>query len=173
MADDREDSTMLEAMRAHAGNVMSAVPWANALGFEVTRIDKARVFARAPWRSDLVGDPETGVIHGGVITALLDNLCGVATAAALETPRSMATLDLRIDYMRPAEPGIDILGEAECYHLTRSVAFCRAWAYHDSRERVIATASGAFALNDPERWAASGAASLATSASGETGSTPQ
>ncbi|MCI4646268.1 MAG: PaaI family thioesterase, partial [Hyphomonadaceae bacterium] len=112
-----------------------------------------RAFARAPWREDLVGDPERGIIHGGVITSLLDNLCGVAIATRLRRLRAMATLDLRIDYMRPAEPGEEILAEAECYHITRSVAFTHAWAYHGSRERMIATASGAFVLNDPKRWA--------------------
>lgn len=154
MAADNDKTPPLNVMREHASQIMTAVPWAGALGFEITGIEEARAFARAPWREDLVGDPETGVIAGGVITALLDNLCGVAVAAALKEFRSMATLDLRIDYMRPAEKGVDIIAEAECYHVTRSVAFVHAWAYHESREREIATAAGAFALNDPSRWAA-------------------
>lgn len=150
----------LEMIQEHAARIMTGVPWANHLGFEVTRIERGRAFARAAWREDLVGDPETGVIHGGVITALLDNLCGVSIATRLTEIRSMATLDLRIDYMRPATKGEEIIAEAECYHFTRSVAFSHAWAYHGSRERIIATASGAFALNDPKRWAP-GAGSLA------------
>ena len=74
----------------------------------------------------LVGDPDTGVIHGGVLTAFLDNLCGTAASSALSKPRFVATLDLRIDYMRPAEQGRDIIGEAECYHQTRNICFTRA-----------------------------------------------
>ncbi len=143
----------LEALQQYAHLMMQGVPWASHLGFEVTRIERGRAFARAPWREDLVGDPDTGVIHGGVITALLDNVCGVAIAARLTEIRAMATLDLRIDYMRPATKGEEIIGEAECYHITRSVAFTHAWAYHGDREKIIATASGAFALNDPKRWA--------------------
>lgn len=151
MADDQE--MMLEMMKQHASRIMSTVPWANALGFELTGIEKGRAFAKVAWREDLVGDPDTGVIHGGVLTALLDNLCGVCINTALKTPKSMATLDLRIDYMRPATKGRDIFAEAECYHITRNVAFTHAWAYHESRDKVIATAAGTFALNDMSRWA--------------------
>ncbi len=156
------ESPLLKAIQQHAHLAMEGVPWAHALGFRITGVERARAFAEAPWREDLVGDPDNGVIAGGVITALLDNLCGVAISAALDEFKSMATLDLRIDYMRPAEPRRDIIAEAECYHLTRSVAFTRAWAYHDTRERIIAAATGAFALNDPARWKAGGAALAAS-----------
>ena len=144
---------MFELIREHASKVMTAVPWAQALGLQLTGMEKGRACARVPWREDLVGNPETGVIHGGVLTALLDNLCGVCINTVLTEPKSMATLDLRIDYMRPAEKGRDILAEAECYHVTRNVAFTHAWAYHETREEVIATAAGTFALNDISRWA--------------------
>ncbi|MEE2878456.1 MAG: PaaI family thioesterase [Pseudomonadota bacterium] len=154
MTKDTENSDVLfDLMKEHAAKIMNSVPWANALGFELTGIEKGRAFARVPWNEYLVGDPDSGVIHGGVLTALLDNLCGVAANTALKEPKSMATLDLRIDYMRPAEKGREILSEAECYHVTRNVAFTRAWAYHENREKVIATAAGAFALNDISRWA--------------------
>ena len=154
MTSDTDKSALLyQLMQEHASKIMTRVPWANALGFELTGIERGRAYAKVAWREDLVGNPETGVIHGGVLTALLDNLCGVAANTALKEPKSMATLDLRIDYMRPAEKGRDILAEAECYHTTRNVAFTHAWAYHESREKVIATAAGAFALNDISKWA--------------------
>ncbi|WP_233356219.1 PaaI family thioesterase [Henriciella aquimarina] len=151
--EDDKDALLYELMRKNAPKIMNNVPWAKALGFELTGIERGRAFAKVAWREDLVGDPDSGVIHGGVLTALLDNLCGVAANTALREPKSMATLDLRIDYMRPAEKGRDILAEAECYHLTRNVAFTHAWAYHETREKVIATAAGAFALNDISKWA--------------------
>ncbi|MEL6861947.1 MAG: PaaI family thioesterase, partial [Pseudomonadota bacterium] len=97
----------------------------------------------------LIGDPKARVIHGGVITTMLDSLCGMACAVTLKELQFVATLDLRIDYMRPADTGRDIIGEAECYHVTKSVAFTRAWAYHESRDKVIATAQAAFAINKP------------------------
>ena len=158
MTTSPEDAGFFTLMKQYAPRIINAVPYAQALGFELIDIERGRAFARAPWREDLVGDPETGIIHGGVITALLDNICGVAVVAALDSFKSTATLDLRIDYMRAATPGEDVIGEAECYHVTRSVAFVRGWAYHETRERIIATASGAFMLNDPGRWGEQGGA---------------
>ncbi|WP_018149157.1 PaaI family thioesterase [Henriciella marina] len=154
MSDKTEhQDVMLKLMAQNAQRIMSTVPWAQALGFELTGMEKGRAFAKVAWREDLVGDPDTGVIYGGVLTALLDNLSGICINTALKKPMSMATLDLRIDYMRPADKGRDILAEAECYHVTRNVAFTHAWAYHESRDKVIATAAGTFALNDISRWA--------------------
>ncbi|MEM7006085.1 MAG: PaaI family thioesterase [Pseudomonadota bacterium] len=150
---EAEKPDHLEIMKTFAHQMINVVPWAKELGFELTDVQKGRVFGTLPWQQKLVGDPETGIVHGGVITSLLDNLCGAAVVSALKEFRSTATLDLRIDYMRPSEPKRDIIGEAECYHVTRTVAFARAWAYHENRDRVIATATGAFALNDPNKWA--------------------
>ncbi|MDJ0920982.1 MAG: PaaI family thioesterase [Henriciella sp.] len=137
----------IELMRENINMMTAAVPWARETGFQVTKIEPGHIWGVQPYKEHLIGDPEAGVIHGGVITTLLDNLCGMSCTTAMQEFRFVATLDLRIDYMRPAEPKQDILAEAECYHLTRSVAFCRAWAYHETRDKVIATAQGAFAIN--------------------------
>jgi len=109
---------------------------------------------RTPYAEHLVGDPDTGVIHGGVITAMLDNACGRAVHLARieaggDDSGSIATLDLRIDYMSSAEPGRDLYAEAHCYQLTRNVAFVRASAYTDSVENLVASAVGSFMLNTP------------------------
>lgn len=84
-----------------------------------------------PFDPTLVGDPARGVVFGGVITTLLDHAGGVAVMCALEEARGVATIDLRIDYMRPATPGRDLLGVARCYRRTRNVAFVNGAAYHD------------------------------------------
>jgi len=140
-------TALFETMRAHGQQIFDGVPHARALGFELVAIEYAKAIAKVAWREDLVGDPDTGVIAGGGITALLDNLCGVAVAAAMETFSSTATLDLRIDYMRAAEPGQTIWAEAHCFKQTRSVAFVRAVAYDRVIDDPIATATAAFMLN--------------------------
>lgn len=136
-------------MREHMGSMTEIVPWARETGFKVTKIEQGHIWGVQPFAEHLIGDPVSKVIHGGAITTMLDNLCGMACAAAMQEFRFVATLDLRIDYMRPADSGRDIIGEAECYHITKTVAFTRAWAYHETRDKVIATAQGAFAINKP------------------------
>lgn len=143
-------------MREHMDEMTQVVPWAKETGFKVTRVERGHVWGLQPFAEHLIGDIEARVVHGGVITTLLDNLSGMACAASLEEFRFVATLDLRIDYMRPADSGRGIIGEAECYHVTKSVAFTRAWAYHETRDKVIATAQGAFAINQPRPKASLG-----------------
>ncbi len=138
---------LFERMKGFAAQMLQAVPHAQALGLEITDIQFAKAFGRAPYREELIGDPETGVIAGGVIITLLDNLGGVAVVAALDEPTTVATLDLRIDYMRPAAPGRDVLAMAHCYHVARSAAFVRAVAYEDSPDDPVAHASGVFMLD--------------------------
>lgn len=141
----------IDVMRENMDFLTQSTPWAKALGFKIDHIEKGRVRGHQPYGEHLIGDPRTGVVHGGVITTFLDQLCGGACAATLPEFRFVATLDLRIDYMGPAEPNRDILGEAECYHLTKTVAFVRAYAFHETREDLIATAQAAFAINKPRQ----------------------
>jgi uncharacterized protein (TIGR00369 family) len=98
------------------------------------------------WRKELVGNPETGVLAGGPITAMLDSCCGMSVATLLTDPKPFATLDLRIDYARPATPRKPVIAEAECYRMTRSVAFTRAIAHQGDPKDPIAAAAGTFML---------------------------
>lgn len=130
-------------------------PQAAALGLRAVSVGPGAAVMAVGWREDLVGDPQTGVIAGGVITTLLDHVCGmavsslVASQAALaqgNAPRGLATLDLRIDYMRPAEPRAEVRARAHCYKLTRSIGFVRAVAFDREEADPVATAQAAFAL---------------------------
>ena len=102
---------------------------------------------RLPYSERLVGNAALGVLHGGAITALMDASAGVAVFAKLLKPLRVATLDLRIDYLKPAEPGLDVVARAECVRTTRSVAFVQCAAYHPERESdLIAMATGTFMI---------------------------
>lgn len=118
----------------------------HALGFAFDSLDGDRVRIRAPWREDLVGDPDTGVLSGGLVSTLLDHVGGLAVWIAMARFQPIATLDLRVDYMRAAEPRRDLIAEARCYRLTRSIAFVRAWAFEDGPDNPVAAAQATYML---------------------------
>lgn len=119
----------------------------HALGFRYDGVEGDRVRIRVPWREDLVGDPDTDVLAGGLVTALLDHVGGLAVWIARDRFEPIATLDLRVDYMRPAEPRRDLIAEARCYRLTHSIAFVRAWAFEDGPDNPVAAAQSAYMLS--------------------------
>jgi uncharacterized protein (TIGR00369 family) len=126
-------------------------PHAQALGMQLVEAGQRRCKVRVPYALHLVGDPDTGILHGGVITATLDNASGWAVRCHEDWTDgvSMATLDIRIDYMKPATPKQDLIVEAECYQMGRSVAFVRAWAHQGDKDKPVATSIGAFMLGTP------------------------
>ena len=129
-----------------ARQFIETIPHARALGMEITEIGQGVAVIRMPYAPHLVGDPKTGVIHGGAVSALMDTCGGAAVMSHPDAPAGTATIDLRIDYMRGATPGQAITARAVCTHVTRSVAFVRATACDDDTDRPVATATGAFTI---------------------------
>lgn len=129
-----------------AQQFIQAIPHSRALGMSIVSVGDGTAEMDMPYDDRFVGDPETGVIHGGAVSALMDTCCGTAAMAHPASPGGTATIDLRIDYMRPATPGQTIRARAECYHITRTVAFVRATAMDDDCERPVASATGAFTV---------------------------
>ncbi len=115
-------------------------------GLKLDRAASGEAWSSLPYRPVFVGDTETGVLHGGVVTAMLDETCGMAVQLALDGTRAIATLDLRIDYQKPATPGLDIKAHSVCYRVTRSIAFVRATAYQDAEDDPVATATACFMI---------------------------
>lgn len=137
---------MDETKRKAAQRFIEAIPHSRALGMVLDLIGDGVAVISMPWNARLVGDPQTGVIHGGAVSALMDTCAGAAVMSHPTGAAGTATLDLRIDYMRPATPGQRIAARAECYHVTRSVAFVRATAHDEDAARPVATATGTFTL---------------------------
>ena len=109
-----------------------------------------RASMRAPWREDLVEEAGSMALASGVITTLMDHCSGMAVAAVEEDRFPTATLDLRIDFLRPAAPGASVMVEAHCYKSTDALAFVRATAWDQSPEDPIATVQAAFVLTGPQ-----------------------
>ncbi|MEO9782059.1 MAG: PaaI family thioesterase [Sedimentitalea sp.] len=129
-----------------ARHFIEAIPHCRALGMELTDIGEGMAVIEMPYADKLVGDPKTGVIHGGAVSAIMDTCCGAAVMSHPAAPGGTATIDLRIDYMRGATPGQKIVTKAHCYQITRNVAFVRATAFDDDADRPVATAAGSFTV---------------------------
>ena len=152
---DDPETRLARAMRGEGalppgGQLMEGLPHSAEIGMRLHAAGEGVALLSVPYDDRLVGDPATGVMHGGVITALLDTACGTAVMASRERLRSTATLDLRIDYMRPATRGLQVWCRAECYRLTRAIGFARAVAYHESADDPVTSAAGAFMLDRGE-----------------------
>ena len=131
---------------ALVGKTLMAMPFARALSMQLADIGGGAATLTMPYAADLIGDPDTGVVHGGAVSALLDTCAGAAVLCHPGVKTATATLNLRIDYMRPAAAGQTITAQATCYHVTRTVAFVRATAHDEDSERPVAMASGAFTI---------------------------
>jgi acyl-coenzyme A thioesterase PaaI-like protein len=112
---------------------------------------------RAPFRAELVGDPTLGGLADGVVVTLLDQACGQAIGAALKIRADMegrelamgvmATLDFRVDYLRPARAGMGVTARAKCLKIDGEVAFVRGAAFETDPDDPVAIAQAAFMIS--------------------------
>jgi uncharacterized protein (TIGR00369 family) len=128
------------------------------LGLKITRIAPDGVAARIDMRPELVGHFAYHRVHGGVISAGLDAMGGLATMAAIgarhmdESPEQrlhrfgkLGTIDLRIDYLRP---GIGQWFElrAEVLRLGSRVASTRM-GFYGADGKLLSTGAGAYIVS--------------------------
>ncbi len=97
-----------------------------------------------PWREELVGVAETGVLASGPIISLMDIATSMAVWTLAKRVTAHATLDLRVDYMRAAVPGRTVIGHGECYKLTRTISFIRGIAHDGDPDDPVAHVIGTF-----------------------------
>jgi len=137
----------LEALFGPGNSEMAShTPHARHLGLRVLETGPGFGVCALPYREELIGDPRRGVVFGGAITTLIDHASGLAVACAMEELTAIATIDLRVDYLRAAEPGVELYARSECYRLTRNVAFVRAVAYERGPDDPFASALGTFMI---------------------------
>ena len=127
-------------------DLIAHTPHARYLGMRVVETGPRQATLVLPYREELVGDPGRGVVFGGVITTLLDHACGLSVGCSMDVARAIATIDLRIDYLRAAEPGCDLYGRASCYKMTKNVAFVRASAWDHDPDEPFASCLATFML---------------------------
>lgn len=134
-----KDSTGMDRVR----RFIDTLNQGRELGLTVTAVKNGQLTLCLPYSDRIIGNPDTGVIHGGAITTLMDTASGSATLCALDEFELCPTLDLRVDYMRPAEPRKPVYARAEAYKVTRNIIFTRCEAFQDPGE-TIANCVGTF-----------------------------
>ncbi|AMN46261.1 thioesterase [Steroidobacter denitrificans] len=103
-----------------------------------------KIRMRIPAQPMLAADPEARYFFPGVLFSLADTACGLAAGRQLERPEPMSTLDLRVDYLASAPLKYDLVAEADCCQVTRSVIFVRCELHSGPHQRLVASATGAF-----------------------------
>ncbi|NNE57509.1 MAG: PaaI family thioesterase [Hellea sp.] len=145
--------SVMEKMWAMAPAFVEGVPHGKALGIKFVSVDRGKATMALPYSAKIIGDPATRVIHGGAITTVLDQVSGLAAVAAIVTEENIlamtgvATLDLSIDYMRPAKPGETVIATAHCYKTTHHIAFVRAIAHDGDDNDPVATSQATFMIS--------------------------
>lgn len=130
----------------HARTMSGLTPFIASLNGEIIDMGNECAHIRVPYGPHLIGDPDSGIVHGGVITGLLDHASGMAVMSSLREPMPIATLDLRIDYMKPATPGEAIIAVSRCLKVTHEIAFVRGAAHQGDEADPIALCTGTFML---------------------------
>ena len=130
----------------HIIEAFERVPHCRELGITVVELHHGHGLMYVPYDEKLIGNPRTGALHGGVITTLMDTIGAVVVMASVPASTPLATLDLRIDYLRPAAAGRDIFASAECYKVTANVAFVRGLAYQQTFRDPLAHCASTYML---------------------------
>lgn len=147
MRDFKQDQLLIEDPNVRDNLVQGFfgnIPHAKSIGIQFVSAEPYKSCLKIPYKKELVGNPVNGTIHGGVIISIMDSVGGMAVFSSLAAMEPIATLDLRVDYMKPAVVEQDIYAEAECYKLTQSIAFVKGIAYQNNKEDLVATCTATF-----------------------------
>lgn len=122
---------------------MSLIPHCKQLNMQVESVTATHLVLSIEGEERFVGNTQEGLIHGGVLSVLMDSACGSAAVIALPQPEICPTVDLRMDHYRAAELGKKIYCRAEVTHLTRQIVFTEGLIWQDE-DKPIAKGTGTF-----------------------------
>ena len=96
-------------------------PFNRYLGIKIEELREGYSRCILPFRDEFIGNPALPAIHGGVISTLTDVCGGTAVWTSCSEGDSVATLDIRVDYLRPG-PKDDLVAESEVVRVGNRVA---------------------------------------------------
>jgi len=141
------------ALQAWAEQRMAIIPYSRMAGMTPLALSRGRARLLLPARDAWCGDVVRNRIHTGCFCALADTTCGFAVGAAVGEVGLFSTLDLRMDYLRSADAGQDLICDAHCHRVSRSVAFVTGSVRQADGEESIALVNATFmrAAKPPSR----------------------
>ena len=139
------DGTLGEVDRERLRTLFEEViPFNRFLGMRVVDIGEGSASLEVPFRAELVGNPLTRALHGGVISGLLDACGGIALWSSIEPEDMVATVDLRVDYLRPGRPET-LVGRGTVVRLGNRVGVVELRAFHPgSEDAPVAAGMGVY-----------------------------
>ncbi|HWG90160.1 MAG TPA: PaaI family thioesterase [Candidatus Thermoplasmatota archaeon] len=129
----------------NANILLRIAPYHQWLGVQLVEVEKGRVVLRLPFRPEFVGNPMIPAYHGGITAALVDLSGGVVLFSELRIPTP--TIDMRVDYLRPALAGKALIAEARVRAIGKTVAHVDV-VIHDEDGREVATGTGVYTVKD-------------------------
>ncbi|WP_261591582.1 thioesterase family protein [Pseudoalteromonas holothuriae] len=138
------------------GNIfVEQMPFNRLLGISIHTLNAKCAMIELPWKDEFIGNPTQKILHGGVISAVLDNVGGMLAAASIinklpdeelcNVPHKLATLgtiDIRTDFLRPGR-GESFIASATLIRSGNKVCVCRM-ELHNEQNLQIAFGTGTY-----------------------------
>ena len=131
--------------------LVNAIPYSRELGVQVNSVGPESIEVMLPFREDWIGDSVHGLIHPGITSSFVDGAFGLAVLAKLGKLRAIATLDLRMDYLRPALRDQALFCRAECFRVTPHIAFARATVWQSDINNPVAISQATMMLGTAKK----------------------
>ena len=126
---------------------MARIPYVRFLGLRC-ELAGDEMTAILPSSEHLIGNTSIPAIHGGVVGAFLE-LTALAQLIIREPARRQPrTIDMTIDYLRPARGGLTTYARADVRKLGRRIASVHVEAWQDARANPVAALRGHFMLSE-------------------------
>lgn len=127
-----------------AERFISVLRHCQLLGLKVLQANETSLQMRLPYSKNIIGNPMMGIIHGGALTTLMDTACGTACFVAIEDAELCPTLDLRVDYMKASEAGLDLVAHASVTRITNNVIFTECLVRQEVDNTLVAKCNATF-----------------------------
>jgi uncharacterized protein (TIGR00369 family) len=127
--------------RHAAAAVFDAQPAMRTLGISIVRLEAGEVELAMPYSAAFT--QQNGFVHAGIITAGLDNACGIAAYTLMAPGAAVLTVEFKTNLLAPAK-GQRFLFRAEIVKPGRTLTVCeaRAYAIDDGEESLVASMIG-------------------------------